>query len=239
MFRCIARKELGPLQDLGERLGSQYNDHAAALLCYDHVYNRPPRVLQSATPTEAISLLKGLSAYCKELQFIVSHPSPGQDAKLQQLLRIRSHEGNETAYVLAPGSFLHDCRYRQLSDSAPVDESQELIVSSWDLARLIKVSLNDRLKRCVQSEDVYCSRARSLLPCPTFVVYGACHSHDCPRAHVDGVEVQSAAYHNRVRMVFLQIMIYQTICQLEYPAQAATRRRYALMSPVLDFVDSG
>ena len=57
MFEYIAQGQIPQLQELGERFLSTHADSAAALLCLDHVFDKPVKV-QSANPTEVASTLR-------------------------------------------------------------------------------------------------------------------------------------------------------------------------------------
>jgi hypothetical protein len=232
MFRCIARNETASLQELGERLLSTHQDHAAGLLCLDHVFSRAPKI-QQATPPEAAFILRGFLFYCQELQRATSQPNPGQAVDLQCLFGFRPVEGNQSNYILTGGTFLHKYHHRRLGVTAPLDENQEVIVTSWDLATLLQTALNDRLKRRVNEEDLFCGKARAIFPCPTLVILGTCNSNDCSRAHWENVEINVAEYQLRIQLLFQQIMIYQTVCHLESRSAVFGRRRYVVMDYAL------
>lgn len=223
MFRSITRLESTSLQVLGERLLSAHQDPAAAILCLDHAFNNSLKI-QHDKGSAAVSTLRAFLMYCQQLQQITSKPYPGQDVNLQHLFGFRPVEGSENTYTLASGTFLHRYHFRRTGATSS-DESQELVRNEWDLAKLLKDAVDERLKQRVNSEDLQCGKARAIFPCPTFVVLGVCNANDCARVHWTDVDINTEEYQTRIRLVFQQIMIYQTVYSLENRPAFSARRR--------------
>ncbi|GJE94213.1 hypothetical protein PsYK624_103810 [Phanerochaete sordida] len=229
MFDCIARGQTAELQVLGERLLSAHSDNAAALLCLDHVFNKPVKV-QAATAPEAASTLMAFLIYCREVQRIGSEPSPGQDSDLRKLFGFRGADGADNVYILSSGTFLHTYHYRRLGNTAPPDETQDITLNDWDLIDLLRLVLRERLKRRVNDENFLCSKARAIFPCPTLALFGRCHSNDCFRGHQENATMDVDGYNSRVRLIFQQVLIYQTIAGLEHRNAIAGQQRFWLSS---------
>ena len=228
MFNCIAHGQILQLQELGERLLSAHTDSAAALLCLDHVFNKPVKV-QSAGATEAASTLRAFLTYCREMQRIALEPNPGPDSTLSRLFGFQNADGAENTYILPSGTFMHTYHFRRLGDTAPADETQPLAVNDWDLTNLFRTALRERLRRRINDENFLCAKARAIFPCPTLALFGTCNSNDCSRGHQENAALDTGGYHLRVRLIFQQILIYQTISGLENRSTVAGQQRYVIV----------
>lgn len=227
MFRSIALGKVAKLQELGGRLLSVHQDATAALLCLDHVFYGKPVKIQPASSPEAVSLLEGFLCYVKELQRVALEQQPVQDPALQRLFGFYPLDGVENAFLLPPGTFFHRFHHRRQNNATSEDESQPLTLNGYELTNLFQSALRERLKRGVADENTLCARARAIFPCPTLSMFGVCNSRECSGAHEGNIAPDLSDFKNRVRVVFQQILIYQTINSLEDRAIVAKQRRYA------------
>ena len=229
MFQAIASGESSKLQKLGERFVLFHHDAASGLLCLDHVFYGKPIQIQKVTVSEAVPLLTGFLCYVRELQRVAFEQQPTREPAVQRLFGFKSAEGTDNMFLLPPDTFLHRVfRRRQGSHlSQDVDDSQQpQTIHESELASLIQLALQDRLKRGVTDENYLCARARSIFPCPTLAVFGTCNSRDCSGAHWSGVAPDHIAEFNlRIRLIFQQILVYQTISSLEHRKVLAAQQR--------------
>lgn len=228
MFQVFSSGENSKLQELGERFVSSHHDTASGLLCLDRVFYGKPVQIQKVTASEAVPLLTGFLCYVRELQKVAFEQQPTQEPALQQLFGFKPAEGTDNLFILPADTFLH--RRRPGSHlSQNVDDHQPQTIHESELASLIQHALQDRLKRSVTDENYLCAKARSIFPCPTLAVFGACHSRDCSGAHWNGVTPDHVSEFNlRIRLIFQQILIYQTISSLENRKVLATQQRFWL-----------
>lgn len=229
MFEHIVRGQTLELLQLGERLLSAHDDSAAALLCLEHVFTKPVKIL-SAGASEAVSILRAFLVYCREMQRIGLELHPGQDDSLGRLFGFKAVDGAENIYELASGTFLHTYQCRRLGSATPSDTSRPFVLNDWELKSLLRTALWERLRQRVNDENFLCSKAPAIFPCPTLALFGTCYSNNCSRGHQSHAVMNIEAYHLRVRLIFQQILIYQTIVSLEPRMTVATQQGFWLSS---------
>ena len=230
MFQAIALGKTANLQELGERFLSVHHDGCAALRCLDHIFYGKPVAIQSANPPDAVTLLYSFFCYVRELQRVALEQQPAQDQALRWLFGIHPVEGTENSFSLPPRTLLHGYHHRRQTrgtNSATHDDDlhEPVTLNSWELATLFQSALHERLKRSVTDENVLCTRARSLIPCPTLLVFGHCYARECSRVHWNGAPPELSDFKIRVQIIFQQILIYQTISSLEDREIVTLQRR--------------
>lgn len=222
MFRLISRREFVQLQALGERFLNTHQNASAGLLCLDHAFSQPPKFNAVKAP-ELVPVLQAYGAYCRVLQRAAFDIDPCHNLSLQRLLAFQPSADSEGTFSLRQRSFLHGLELQRRRD--PSLESQPVEMSAWDLSNLIHSSLRERLKRRVTNEDVLISMAPAIAPCLTMVMFGTCNSTNCSKSHWDQT-IDPDNYHLRIRLLFQQILIYQTATPVEHRNAVAKQRRW-------------
>lgn len=220
MFRMIARRDTQQLLGLGEKFHAQ-GHYSAAFLCLDRVFSVPLK-LQAATLPEISRALQKFYGYTRMLQKLWAVNSPCNDSGVCKLFAIEL--STEDHFLLPNGSLLASQRNDRLTPSAR-DTDQGLLVSRWELERLLKYVLKARLLQRVNEENEMMHTLRPLHPCLSYTVFRHCNRVDCPWSHVDPQHYNTADYNTRVRVHILQILVYQTLYAVETPYKLARQQR--------------
>ena len=220
MFRSIAKRDSQQLLVLGEKFAGQ-GCEPAAFLCLDRVFSVPPK-LQAAALPEIVKTLQTFYVYARMLRKLCIVNNPCDDPSVRRIFAISP--STEDLVLLPKGSILasqHNCR---LTPSA-CDTDQGLLVPRWELDRLLKYFLKDRLLKRVKEEDTMLHTLRPLHPCLSYTVFRNCNRVDCPWTHIDVQHYDAVDYNIRVRVHILQILIYQTIYAVENPYKYVQTQR--------------
>ena len=216
MFRALAENDIQALASLGESFHSRSN-LPAALLCLDCVFAHNFDLESTESLPEIISYLQTFLAYARILQRFSCIPDPCADQDLQRLFAFRKvTEDNEELFLVPKECYL----YARIQDDRLVeveDSTKGICISRWDLERLIKMGLRERLKDRVWNENEMCHKLRCLRPCLRFAASGFCPRRECHQRHTPKSEA-GTTYNSLVRIYVLQIMIYHTLyaAEIEY-----------------------
>ncbi len=221
MFRAIVTRDAAEeLRTLSTRFIAAGNT-PAAFLCLDRLFSVTPK-LQTASLTDIASSLQTFLTYAHMLHKLSTVPNPCDDAVIRKVFALQS--STEDLFRLHDGSFIGaQCTSRLTPSARPTE--QGTLVPRYELERLIKHLLKARLLSRVNGENSLCRGLRPLQPCLTYVVFNQCNRVECPRNHGDYRQYDVAAYNARVRVHILQIVIYQTLYNVENPEELARQQR--------------
>ena len=215
MFRALAENDIPALVNLGKSFYSQ-NNFPATLLCLDRVFAHEFNLGSADSLPEIVAYLQTFLIYARILQRFSCVPDPCANQDLQRLFAFRkATEDNEELFLLPKGCYL--CARAQSNGAVEVDGAKGVHIARWDLERLIKIELRDRLKDRVWNENEMCHTLPRLRPCLLFSVSGSCPRRECPQRHTAGSEA-GTTYNSLVRIYVLQIMIFHTLyaAEIEY-----------------------
>lgn len=219
MFRAIAKRDTAGLLLLGQKFMSTSNE-PATFLCFDYAFSTTPK-LQAATLLEIAKTQQTFFVYARMLQKISILKEPCEDDRIRKIFALRA--STEDLFLLPGGSFLAaQCNGRLTPSARTTDQGTS--VSRLELERLIKHVLKVRLLKRVNDENQLCRNLRPLQPCLAYAVFNQCNRADCPRNHSDYQNYTPADYNIRVRVVILQVLIYQTIYRAENSEEVARQR---------------
>ncbi|KAM5542268.1 hypothetical protein V8D89_004141 [Ganoderma adspersum] len=199
MFQALAQDDILALANLGESFHSKGNS-PATLLCLDRVFDRDFHLASAESLSEIVSYLQTFLTYARTLQRFSCVPDPCTNQHLQRLFAFRKvTEDNEELFLLPKGCYLY---YHVQRDGLVKvkDDAEGIHVTRWDLERLIKTELRERLKERVWNENQMCHRLTLSRPCLVFADMEA-----------------GATYNSLVRLLVLQIMIFHTLYATEIP----------------------
>ncbi|KAI0757678.1 hypothetical protein C8Q80DRAFT_1134850 [Daedaleopsis nitida] len=210
MFRAIAKRDTAGLLALGQNfmLGS---NESATFLCFDYAFSGSLK-LQAASLPDISKTQQTFYVYARMLQKMFILKEPCEDDRICKIFALRS--STENLFLLPRGSFLAAQCNGRITPSARTTE-QGTSLPRPELERLIKQELKVRLLKRVNDENRLCRDLCPLHPCLAYTVFNQCNRKDCPRDHADYQNYTSADYNVRVRVVILQVLIYQTIYRVE------------------------
>ncbi len=226
MFQNIASGQLLRLQGLGEKFHNSHQDSAATVLCLDHAFSKPLKT-HIMSHFELASFLQTFALYTGELKKIVLDADPSHSTSLQRLFGFEILEDSKDNVAIGSGTFLHDF-VSQRRRMAP-DLNGRYILGNREFITLFKEALRSRLKDRVNGENLACREAPALFPCLSFTVFGGCNSPTCNGAHLDSYSLDSEWYHTRIQILLQQMLIYQTISQVEHRSIVLAQRRYVYL----------
>ncbi|KAM5542264.1 hypothetical protein V8D89_004137 [Ganoderma adspersum] len=195
--------------------------YPAAFLCFDRVFSVPLK-LQAATLPEIARALQTFYGYVRMLQELWAVNNPCDDPSVRKMFTIEF--STEDLFLLPNGSFLASHRNEPLTPSAR-ETDRGLLIPRWELEKLLKYVLKERLLKRVKEENEMLHALRPLHPCLSYAIFRQCNRIDCPWAHVDVQHYNTADYNTRVRIHILQILIYQTLYAVENPHEYARQQR--------------
>lgn len=206
MFQAIISGDQVTLLQLGQHFLHLRTDigTAASLLCFDHVFSSSMTLDGISTSLIAIKLAEFLP-YVQTLQKLAAIPYPRLNKVNQILFGFCSQ--TETEYLLPNQTSL----YPRLRDHSAAVVEQGIIVTRWELDRIIKSVLNNLLRSKVNELMNICRRASAFRPPCLSYLFGRCLKNECSRAHIDIRSYGANDYNVRLRIQLQQILIYQTV----------------------------
>ncbi|KAI0696497.1 hypothetical protein C8T65DRAFT_583394 [Cerioporus squamosus] len=210
MFQGIAIRDHSSLVDMSEKFCAS-DRLAQALLCLDHVFSTPVQLSPSSLPEVAIKLQNFL-CYVRLLQAISFNTHPSDSSALRRLFNMQVL--TEDHFVSPKDSHLLSHVSERLLRSFQTTE-RGYIIPRWELDRIIRNVLRERLLQKVNEENIICRRLHSLRPCLAYAAYLPCPRDGCPRHHGELDYYGAAAYNIRVRIHLLQMLIYRTVDGIE------------------------
>ena len=216
MFRALAQNDIQALASLGESFHSQDN-LPSALLCFDRVFAHDFNLASTGSLLEIVAYLRTFLTYARTLQRFSCVPDPCANRHLQRLFTFEKvTEDNQELLFVRKECYL----YARIQSNGPVrvqEGAKGIHIPRWDLERLIKSELRERLKDRVWNENEMCHKLPGLRPCLLFAASGFCPRYECPQHHSTKPEAGSA-YNSLVRIYVLQIMIFHTLyaAEIEY-----------------------
>ncbi|TBU53452.1 hypothetical protein BD310DRAFT_938092 [Dichomitus squalens] len=246
MFRAIWQNDIPALAELGEWFHTRDEHHPAGLLCLDHVFAHDFG-LESAALSEIASCFQTFLVYARTLSRYSCDPNPCQNSHIQKLFTFRRvNSDNEELFFLPKGSYLFS---RALDGGATILEettAQGIYILRWNLERLAKTALRERLKDRVLNQNEICHKLLCLRPCLLYATNQFCPRRGCPQLHIDPSPKEArATYNNLIRIHVLHIMIFHTLYATDIPylildkqRKAWLRRLYEALYPVSDNIGS-
>ncbi|KAJ7671910.1 hypothetical protein B0H17DRAFT_1141332 [Mycena rosella] len=226
MFQAIAKREISKLQLLAESFFAGDNS-AVALLCLDHCFTNPPKI--QALQVDAVAKdLQVFYTYVKLLHHFAFGVDPCNSPAAEKLFGYRK-EG-ENNYSIAQGTFLHLAFAERPSDG-------NIILAGSEIRALFQKVLRDRLAKRVGEENEMCRITKAFEgPCPTYALFnGHCNRLNCPQEHILASSFGREKYTLRVRIHLQQILIYQSLQNIDWNHLAERRnwllRLYAVLNP--------
>ncbi|KAF8972584.1 hypothetical protein BDZ97DRAFT_1752471 [Flammula alnicola] len=138
----------------------------------------------------------------------------------------------EDAFIAPFGTFIH--RNTPGNIGTKDETGSGLVLPKDELAKIFQGSLRDRLLDRVTRENDMCRRASALYLCLRHITYGDCDASPCNRSHIFP---DSAWFQDWVKVHLLQILIYHSICSIQFNAEMQAQRRQGFRCR--DRLDSG
>lgn len=222
MFRAVVKRDAAEeLRTLSAKFFAAGNI-AAAFLCLDRLFSTSPK-LQTASLAQIADNLQTFLIYSRMLHKLSTVTNSCDDPVIRKVFALQN--STEDLFLVHAGSLMASQCNARLTPSARSTE-QGTLVPRWELERLIKHVLKSRLLRRVNDENTLCRGLRPLQPCLTYVVFNQCNRAECPRQHGDHLrQYDAAAYNARVRVHLLQVLIYQTLYNVENSEELARQQR--------------
>ena len=226
MFRAAWQQDVPALAELGEWFHTKDEYHPAVLLCLDRVFAHDFG-LQSATLPEIASCFQTFLVYARTLSRYSCDPNPCRNPNIQRLFAFRQvNDDNEELFLLPKGSYLRSCAHSEATVVVKETTSQGVHISRWDLERLAKTALRDRLKERVLNLNELCHNLHHLRPCLLFATNNYCPRRECPQLHVEtSPKEANTAYNNFIRIHVLHIMIFHTLYATDIPYHVLIRQQ--------------
>jgi hypothetical protein len=185
MFRYIIASDTEKLRELGQAFHSS-NNIPAALLCFDHIFNKIP--VDEGIPHQKVSkFLPLFSDYIRLLDGIRSLDDPGSDNTCQKLFGIRYKDDD---VILPQNSFL--CRY---ASGRKEDEGFVISKSVFQEAftRSLLHHMRTRVVRILLEE--------AFAPCIDLITTGRCDriKSECRSLHIDRNATTVRWYKKRIQ----------------------------------------
>lgn len=210
------------LPHLGRNFYLQKN-MPAALLCLDHYFVNPPRIIVMKGQ-EVAEILWMFHAYARLLHDVAFDRDPCNNPSIQKLFGFQ--RSTENLFLVPRGTFLHGIL---IGYRSPIhrNDAESMLVSNWDLSQGFRRSLCDRLRRRVLEENEMCRKAQAFSPCLSFVVSGICNRTGCPQEHLRGTDLTLEWFNIRVRLHLQQILIFQTLHSIDIGLELPRQQGYA------------
>ncbi|KAH8101589.1 hypothetical protein BXZ70DRAFT_104267, partial [Cristinia sonorae] len=211
MFRHIASRDVAPLRSLGELFVHKHGDFISAMLCWDHTFSVPLN-LQNASVAEISETLESFLLYSKGLAQICFEWNPCGRADFQRLFGFQESSANN--FLVYHGTKLKDRLTAKQRVLVSTEEEVGIIIRGQDLQFGLKRWIQDHLLLRVNSQTYACHHASAHSPCVAFTVFGDCKAAPCHSAHLPADSLDNQWFHLRIRIIFQQVLIYQTISAL-------------------------
>ncbi|TBU23105.1 hypothetical protein BD311DRAFT_674657 [Dichomitus squalens] len=224
MFTAITKHDVQQLLILAKKLSVSEATSPAAFICLDRVFSVPLN-LQTATSSQVVHALQTFHQYACMLQKLCSVKNPCDDPTVRKVFALQAI--TEDSFLVPKGAILAAGCDDRLTPSAQETE-QGVRVNRWELEKLIIHVLKLRLRKRVKEEDEMCYGLQLLQPCLPHAVFHQCNRTNCARIHIESKRYDAAAYHTRIRIHILQILIYQTLHAVEDFHEHARHRRHWL-----------
>ncbi|KAL4254519.1 hypothetical protein ABKN59_003247 [Abortiporus biennis] len=224
MFEAIAYRQPNKLRELSFKFRHEHRDPLSTLLCLDRLFVASLK-MQAATCLEVASMLQLYYVYVQLLRRLVVMDDPVHDGHIQRLFALTISE--DDIVTVPVGTFLHGfvtCDRASLPSESP---DAYAYIRAWDLTRILKYALKARLQARVQEQNKMCQEARVFEPCISFAAFGQCQKGTlCPYSHVPPDDLNKDYYHARLRIHLQQILIYQTLADIDSVMAQLGQRRF-------------
>ena len=232
MFRALSQNDIPVLANLGELFHRQEN-LSAALLCLDRVFAHISS-LESASLSEIVAYFQRFLIYARILQRLSCDPDPCGNQHIRRLFAFRTANGDsEELFVLPKGCYL----YGRVHPGTPAevegvaDKRIHHDIRRWDLERLIKEELRERLKKKVWDQNEISHNLLRLRPCLLFAASGFCPRRECPQLHIHESPADAGTiYSHLVHVHVLQIMIFHTLYATDITYYELVRQQRSVFS---------
>ncbi|KAJ7801958.1 hypothetical protein B0H14DRAFT_3782099 [Mycena olivaceomarginata] len=202
MFRAIASREVNKFL-----VASESTNEAVTLLCLDHYFVDTPKI--QAHPIDAVvGSLQVFHAYVKLLHRFAFNVDPCSSSAAEKLFGYKREGKNN--YSIPQGTFLYRAHPNRPSEG-------NILLTGSELRAIFRRSLSGRLAERVQTENRICRITMAFQgPCLTFAIFdGQCNRDNCPQEHILASSFSSQEYTLRVRIHLQQILIYQTLHNID------------------------
>ena len=229
MFRAILHQDLPQLSNIGTSFARRDGSRprlAATLLCLDLVFADPLK-LHSSSPSEIADCFERFLVYARALQRLSCLPDPCSNSEVGKLFAFDA--SREEHLSVSMTSYIISEHATSLSPSTS-NFPDVWDTPRWELEKLIKGILQNRLLKKVSEENEICHTLHNIQPCLLSAVYNRCPKRWCPDYHVDVMGDVSVTYNTLIRINMLQIMIYHTLYATELPFEKLEgQQRYAFI----------
>ncbi|KII86508.1 hypothetical protein PLICRDRAFT_44106 [Plicaturopsis crispa FD-325 SS-3] len=227
LFRAVVAKEANHLEELARNFYHVYNKPAAALLCLDHVFVNPPRILAEALARDVSRQLEMFLIYATLLRDFYSHSDPANNGIVQRLFGFTASTTTAHELRIRTGTFLHgliaSSRYAMTRQN-----EEDVFISDVNFTPIFKRELGRRLRVKVFGENEACRRAQAFSPCVSWAASGYCNRPGCPQAHVNATALDQDWYNSRVHIHLQQILIFHTLHIVKLGPEEEWHQRYWL-----------
>ncbi|KAK0232752.1 hypothetical protein IW262DRAFT_1259998, partial [Armillaria fumosa] len=207
MFTAIIDAQTSRLRELGSEF-HEMGHSSAALLCLDQYFSRTLQI-QDLALVDAVNELSLFYTYVGLLSAAAFRTDPCGDAPTAALFGFRRIAENE--FLVPPHTWLHSAVLELRPGGVVRDSDCNLRLSVLELRWLFCDTLRGHLKQRITAENGECARSKAFRPCLVFAVSGSCHRPECPEAHVLPSAIHAGYYNMRVRLLFQQILILQSL----------------------------
>jgi len=175
---------------------------AAALMCLDHLFSRPPS-LHKTTLMETESLLSLYLTYVRLLDQVWRDERLSEGSDCQKIFALEVQQKDH--YLVPKNTFLHGkvSAARGILD----DPQPEHICSHEELRRIVSDAILARMKNRVTMQERACRGTRGFSPCLNTLIRKNCFNENCQFHHIPPDEITLDWFHARLRFLFLEFQI--------------------------------
>lgn len=203
MFLALVHWDVTVLETLALKLHGQ-DITSAALLALDYIFARAPK-FNIASASEISSRLAVFQIYAQLLHQVTLTNDLHRDPHIWRLCALEPT--TEDWFLVPKNTYLYPLCNDRLAPMRRVDERGYLL-GSWDLEKVVRWGLQDRLRRRVMEMDAACRTSRAFRPCLPLLAVGRCPRENCYREHLTDEQIDEKGYNLRVRLHLQVILMY-------------------------------
>jgi len=212
MFEAIQRADHSNLHALARTFIETGND-SAALLSLDHVFSSPPK-LRHLPYADIYASLSLYLEYIRLLDRLWRDDSLAEDSKHQRLFGFQVL--GEDRYLVPKHTLVHEILANQSVGSEESADGHTCTYGelSWGIMQLISSRIYERTKL----QNSACRDAHGFSTCLTLIVRGQCKwGESCDFQHIQPDSLTVEWYHNRVRLILLQLQVLNSARYFPWP----------------------
>lgn len=217
MFQAILAGARNELSELAKSFLKRGNRHAA-LLCYDHYFERLPPMTEE--DIQKIELdLQQFADYVHTLRYFLCLDNLAGDPRTGKLFGFRAGEAKGTIVLLKPNT-VSDSSYLSGMD---VPSRGKLELTQKDFLTRLQDCLKDRLKdRVTKENEILCKSQTFQRPHCVRHVVSKCWSFSCERRHISP---DFPWLRRWISVHLLQIDIYHSISGIQYRKEFRAKQK--------------